>query len=745
MTCCGVIPMSSGKGNAGARHYLRSLHIDAFGGMSQRDVGPFTPGLNVVFGENEAGKTTTAAFVGGVLFGWDEARGKRNVYRPANAERSGTLVFRRRDGAEGNVRLSRARNAEGLRGDEDANLLEDIDKETFKTVFSLNSDELRRLGKTSDVTARLLTAGAGTRISPTQALAEIERRLAACLSRSASHPDSIPNCKAQLDEVRAKLAESRREAEQFCNEDREFKELEPRMRELEEALDASNRSIELLSVQRDAVEKLEAQEHELQEREADLDAEEAEIEALLDAHWERRDERLPRIDAVEERSIRESIDELAEERNRLESVVSLAKREHAASKAFYEALQETDDIKDLTRREARQRRLLLVFSLVVPFFLALAGVPLFLYGRTAGSLSMMVMGAAVVLVAVFMALSGVGVLLFRPMQQGEDAKKRLADAHWVMLQDAKKLEAMTAELEEHDAEISRYLDSVGLQAASGSLRRARVLLDAASQDRADWSVLDQRRQSLTAQRVVLEDQRRRAKAEREAAFGAVGLDAGSHVEAIDELLRSKQRQREAQQHTSASYHARYGELKQELSRARRMRTFDELKLQEQMIRTRLDDTTEEYARLLLAKRILSAAIASWGSESQPRVYRRASRLMSIMTGGRWVQVEIGDGGELRVADEFGMAREPSLLSMGTCQQLYLALRIALLETAENVGTHIPVLADDILVNFDDQRRRGAAAALVDLARRRQVIIFTCHAEVVRLMQESSSDVNVIAL
>ena len=737
--------MSNDKIRDAGRFFLSSLHIDAFGGVSQRDVGPFSPGLNVVFGENETGKTTTAAFIGGVLFGWDEARGRRNVYRPTNAQRSGTLVFRDRDGRDVTARLSRVRNAEGLRGDEFAAVLGDIDKNTYKTVFSLNSDELRRLSKTSDVTARLLTAGSGTSVSPAQAMSELDRRLAERLSRSASFPDSIPNCKAALEDARAKLAESRREMEQFCDEDREFRELEPRMNELERALAASNHDVEMLSVQRDAIAKLDLQEGDLLEREADLDAEEAELDALIDAHWEKRDARLPQIDAVEEQTIREGIDELAEERNRLDSVVSLAKREYTASKAIYDALRDADDIRDLPRHEARQRRLLLLVSLGIPVMLALAGVVLFMQGHALNSLSWMVLGAAVVVAAAFMGLAGVGVLLLRPMQQGTDAKKRLDDAQWVMLQDAKKLEAMEAELQDHDREIVSYLESCGLQAASGSLRRARVLLEAARQDRADWAVLDQRRQSLTAQRAVLEDQRRRNATDRAVALEAAGLETGSSLEALEEALRAKQMQREAQLQTNASYHARFGELKQELSRARRMRTFDDLKLQEQMARTRLAESMEEYACLLLAKRTLSASIATWGSESQPRVYQRASRLMAIMTCGRWVHVEIDDEGSLRVVDEFGVPRDPSLLSMGTCQQLYLALRIALLETADNVGSSIPILADDILVNFDARRRRGAVAALADLAQHRQVIVFTCHEEVVRLMQESSADVNVIAL
>lgn len=68
---------SQGESHAGI--YLQRAHMTAFGRFIDRALGPFKPGLNVVYGPNEAGKTTARAFVGGVLFGWPEARGSRNA------------------------------------------------------------------------------------------------------------------------------------------------------------------------------------------------------------------------------------------------------------------------------------------------------------------------------------------------------------------------------------------------------------------------------------------------------------------------------------------------------------------------------------------------------------------------------------------------------------------------------------------------------------------------------------------
>lgn len=100
---------------------------------------------------------------------------------------------------------------------------------------------------------------------------------------------------------------------------------------------------------------------------------------------------------------------------------------------------------------------------------------------------------------------------------------------------------------------------------------------------------------------------------------------------------------------------------------------------------------------------------------------------------------------LEVADAVKTTRDPAHLSLGTCQQLYLALRIALLMEADNVGRAIPILADDILVNFDSARRVGAAEALAELARRRQVILFTCHEEIVETLRAADPTLNEVEL
>ena len=719
--------------------YLKSIRIGSFGAFSERTVGPFSPHLNVVFGRNEAGKSTISAFVKGVLFGWEEARGSRNTYRPANAEREGSLVFADEDGT---VReLSRARNADGLQGDE--SLVADIDKETYCTMFSLNSDELRTLRGTTNLTAKLLTAGSGTGASPAEALMEIDRRLAELISRAASASNSLTNLAGEISDLRAQVSQATREADRVRHLDKEFAELEAERDDMLQRIEEANERVERLTAQRAAVERIEQHLDELRRQREALREDSKNLATERRTRLSAYDPALLEISASEERALRDQIDALAEEQAKHDHGVDLANENMAASTASYEALMEAQHAPDVAHAR-RQRGAQVALSVALPVLFALVGVAVFLHGRQISSLSFTALGAGVVVFSLFMAV-GALVMLFRPNKEDERRAAQERDAHWVMLQDRKKLEAVEAARDACAQSIRNQLDDAGLASAEGSLRRARSLLDEAHEGRSERELLDQRRRALVSRLSSVDGAIAEAKERRREAFCDAGLDETGSLARFDEELARANRRRSALLEASQGMNRRYGELQQTLAQAQEAHQLDELRIQLQQLLTRQEESAREYATLLLARRMLRASIATWESKSQPEVYRQASRYLQIMTDGAWEEVRMSQEGTLQVVDAAQTARKPVHLSLGTRQQLYLALRIALLQQADNVGRAIPVFADDILVNFDARRRRGAARALAELARTRQVVLFTCHEEVVKALRKADPGLTELGL
>lgn len=721
--------------------FLKRMKLESFGDFSHKIVGSFKPQLNVVYGKNEAGKTTLNAFFTGVLFGWEDARGMRNTYKPKNAERAGTLFFENSETGE-EIEFTRIKNTDGLEGP--TSLLSDIDKDTYTTMFGLTSDELRSLKNTSDVTAKLLTAGSGTNASPAQALTDLQSRITEYNSRASGIEHSITQLKQHQEELREAVAVAVHETDCFKKEDREFHEIEPRRNDFLQKIEALNSEIEKLTAHKITLERIEKQEEEALLQKDDLLLQQENLLREKNEQNYAHHERFVTLSPAEEYALRERIDVLQEEQTKAEQRVSAARDTYAESKASYEALLEADDVQELEINARNQKRLQITLSVVLPLGFIGIGVLLLLYGRDIGSLSIITLGIGLVAFSILLASAAL-VMLFRPNKADEALVQRKKDTQWVMLQDKKKLEALGLELNEHVAKVRNYLDQEDFENAQGSLRRARTMLDEAKDVRAQENLIAQKQQAISSQIKSCESVLQDAQNQRHELAQQLNIRQEITMAVLEDLLETRMRQRSTLNETSAKINRRYGELKTELSHARHMTKFDELKLEYAQVETRILDSSQELARLLLAKRMLEVAIGAWESKSQPEVYKQASRLLSDMTGGKWIQVRMSPEGRLQVIDEVKTVREPLHLSLGTCQQLYLSLRISLLMTAENVGRIIPIMADDILVNFDEERREGAICALQELSQKRQVILFTSHREIVRLMQTIDSSTNVVEL
>jgi uncharacterized protein YhaN len=149
---------------------------------------------------------------------------------------------------------------------------------------------------------------------------------------------------------------------------------------------------------------------------------------------------------------------------------------------------------------------------------------------------------------------------------------------------------------------------------------------------------------------------------------------------------------------------------------------------------------EQYIRLRLASAILHQAIDRYRAKAEGPVLRRARELFADLTLGSFedLQVDYNERDEPVLNGIRAGSRQPVGLegmSEGTADQLYLALRLATLETFLHRHEPLPLIVDDILIQFDDDRARATLAVLADLSRRTQVLVFTHHAHLLDLAQE----------
>lgn len=158
-------------------------------------------------------------------------------------------------------------------------------------------------------------------------------------------------------------------------------------------------------------------------------------------------------------------------------------------------------------------------------------------------------------------------------------------------------------------------------------------------------------------------------------------------------------------------------------------------------RAALQNLAGQYAVTVLAAELIGRTRRIYEQEKQPQVLQLASAYFAKLSGGEYRRIVMTLGHkELKAEHEsFGLL-DSSLLSRGTQEQLYLAIRLALAETMSGKTT-LPLMLDDLFVNFDEHRLHAALSLTGELSATRQIVMMTCHRHVAeaaaRIIPEST--------
>ena len=154
----------------------------------------------------------------------------------------------------------------------------------------------------------------------------------------------------------------------------------------------------------------------------------------------------------------------------------------------------------------------------------------------------------------------------------------------------------------------------------------------------------------------------------------------------------------------------------------------ELRQRREDLLSRLRAGASRWSVLALAHRILSRSRSEYEAQHRPAVIDRAEHFFKAWTDGRYTRIVAPLGEDVRGIERLDGVEVPLVgLSRGTSEQLYLALRFGLVQHfVETSGEPLPIVMDDILVNFDPERAERAARSIEEIAETCQVIYFTCH-------------------
>ena len=143
------------------------------------------------------------------------------------------------------------------------------------------------------------------------------------------------------------------------------------------------------------------------------------------------------------------------------------------------------------------------------------------------------------------------------------------------------------------------------------------------------------------------------------------------------------------------------------------------------------EVSRRWLRRAAAAKLASLAIERHRQTTADPLIARASELFAAATDGAFqtlgVDYDEADAPMLVGLRENGQRVPVAGMSEGTRDQLFLALRLALLELRK--AEPLPFIGDDLLASFDEERTRRALELIAQFGRERQAILFTHHRHV----------------
>lgn len=311
-----------------------------------------------------------------------------------------------------------------------------------------------------------------------------------------------------------------------------------------------------------------------------------------------------------------------------------------------------------------------------------------------------------------------------PLAASEDLERSLAHAKKAQVQlealtkriaeRREALAAATARTEEHGAVLARLCRQAGAETA---LALPALEARSASKVNLDRQIAELKSEIVTDGGGLTVDELGRLCGEKDAdALAAEVAELARKAEEVDALRLTRVDERAGLRRESEALEqsAQAGEKQQ----------------QAEYEAASLAERVERFASLAVSEALLRAALERYRERNQGPILARATRLFAALTDGAYagLQTDVDDKSK-----PFVVAVRPdkstlavSDLSDGTVDQLYLALRLAVIEEHNANREPLPFIADDLLIHFDDRRATAALRTLAAIAEHGQVLFFTHH-------------------
>ncbi|MEM9645736.1 MAG: hypothetical protein AAF989_12170, partial [Planctomycetota bacterium] len=192
----------------------------------------------------------------------------------------------------------------------------------------------------------------------------------------------------------------------------------------------------------------------------------------------------------------------------------------------------------------------------------------------------------------------------------------------------------------------------------------------------------------------------------------------------------------------ANLRTQQGEISQEMKQLGEDGRLTTAQLELGCVERQIAAVCRRWQTLAMASSLLEDVCNTFERERQPETLREASSFLSQLTEGKYTRIWTPLGtNKLRIDDCEGGSLPLEVLSRGTGEAVFIALRLSLAAAYSRRGVNLPLVLDDVLVNFDRERAVSAAKTLRTFAELgHQVMMFTCHEHIVDIFHDIEVEV-----
>lgn len=336
----------------------------------------------------------------------------------------------------------------------------------------------------------------------------------------------------------------------------------------------------------------------------------------------------------------------------------------------------------------------------------------------------------------------------RPDPGAED----IAELHGA-LQEAREAHRRRQEAADRLRELERRIGQLKGQIADHEAQRQALFSEAGARDRGEFCHLRDQSEELR--------ERERQAEECDLRLRTIAGSAEAVQDLVDELRRTDAAGVAAEREELLARKERVqGDfetaLREAEGAARRMdelatdRKLSDVLLQQKSLGEEIRQLVRQWAVYAMCRGLIDRARKVYEQERQPRVIKEAERLLGTMVPGRYSLLYCFEPEQVRLQETVTrVAKGENAWSRGLAEQVFLAVRLGVAREFAREAEPLPVVLDDVLVDFDPHRSLGAARVILEFARQQQVFLFTCHPDLVarvgRVAREMGADPALIPL